>query len=686
RVAGRVDMTESDGDIFRLYLQKDFELFLPESNTCTIGEVITVAPYVENTELDLSDSASFANLSGFSFLSVAIDDAGSLEAITVVDDDDSIERVDIFYQIGGDITQITYNLVTEGQSLGSIPTNADFSWFNYYDYAGGLSNISVLNQFVEPNQEPPPAPDPPNYIGAAVLTGTVSADGRSYEITINVPLIEDGDESDGATLFFKIDNGEERTLVLTKGTDSYTGSLGVFDNEVIVTGAVRVDGSAGTQWKGLITSWYNLVISGQLECVELCNDGVDNDNDGLIDEDCVLLPELFFFKKNVPYYALSNQPIVADVTIKNSGLSNSAGFSVGFYLNDELISTQPVSSLGRDVSEKVSFEIPYKTSYEGENEAKVVIDPDNEISEMIESNNIYIQEIIIGPNFFDIELNANESHFPGDTRQVLVRDAYERIVDAADLEIVSPNGQIITLKSDSDGHAEFVLLASGSYDIKVTKEKFVPFEGKFAIAKIVVTGLKDILPVGDSQELIVENSVQRKLTDGTLEVSLPEGTTLSYDLSTTPIIIFEAAQQGKYALRVIRNELVIYESDFLATGVIESILFGQGSLLDLLFGPIIRTPVLFLLMIILASLSAYFAYSKAPMFFRRGAKGTTEKKIEQAMRFGIAFAYFLLPFQFDRMFGFNAGLMIIFLEVVVLLIYEYYLKQIKGRRKAISVK
>ncbi|MAG18223.1 MAG: hypothetical protein CL944_01980 [Candidatus Diapherotrites archaeon] len=687
-VRGRFDVVDTGGITHRRGRAKSFELFLPEDNTCNISQVISVAPYAENPEIELEETASFANLGGFSFLTVSVDSGGLLEATTVVDDDLSIERVDVFYQVGDNVTQITYNNVVEGQALGSIPSSVDFSWYNYYDFGGSFSNISVLNQFVEEQQEPPlpPNPDPPRYIKSGHLTAEVSSDGKSFEITVVVPKVsKDPDVPDGVKAVYRVDGGEKRFVELVDTGNTYTASVGVFDGEVTITGSATAEGPEGKQWRNIAAGWFSLVLGEQLQCVELCNDNVDNDNDGLVDEDCVLLPELFFFNKNIPYYSLSSQPIQADVTIKNSGLSNSSGFSVGFYLNDELVSTQPVSSLGRDVAEKVSFEIPYAESYEGENEARVVIDPDNEISEMIELNNIYIQEIIIGPNFFDVELNANDSHFPGDIRQVIVMDAYGIIVSDADLEITVPNGQIITLKTDSDGKAEFLLPVSGTYSIKITKEKFIPFEGKFAIAEIVVTGLREILPIGESQELIIENTAQKKLTSGTLEVSLPEGTTLNYDLSTTPVIIFEVTQQGKYALKIVRNELVIYESDFLATRIIESILFGQGSLIDLLFGPIIRTPTLFLLLIILAALSSYFAYSKAPMFFRKGAKGTTEKKIEQAMRVGIAFTYFLLPFQFDRMFGFNAGLMIIFLEVVALLIYEYYLKQIKGR-KAIRVK
>ena len=66
-------------------------------------------------------------------------------------------------------------------------------------------------------------------------------------------------------------------------------------------------------------------------------------------------------------------------------------------------------------------------------------------------------------------------------------------------------------------------------------------------------------------------------------------------------------------------------------------------------------------------------------------RGRHKKKIEQAIRIGVAIVYFVLPFQFDRLFGFNAALMAIFLEIIIFIVYEYYLNKIKKTRKAIKV-
>ena len=661
-----------------------FELFLPGETSCSIGQVINVAAPVENFS---SDSVSLASLTGVSFLEISKDTSGNLTAETVIEDDFTIERVDVFVQTGTNITQTTFFGVSQGQSLGNIPSSADYSWFNYFDFDGTVSNFATLNQFTEPGGTPCPNGCPPNtqpdYIDGIDFESTLALSERSFELKI---IVGKGDDTpDDVTLYYRLDGGTQRTLVLTDAGINYEGILGSFDGELILTGYVEANGSDGTESIWFTKRWYALILDGEVECKEICNDGIDNDGNGKVDENCVLLPELFFLSKSIPHYSLSNHPIEVAVTIKNSGVVNTSGFFVEFALNGIVLGTQSVSSLNAGKSKRVSFSIPYQEEYEGENLARVTIDPTNEVAELIESNNVYEQTIIVGPNFFDVFLNFNDTYFPADYRQIKVRDAEERNVANASVTIEPPQGPDIVLETNSQGIVEFQLPASGVYDISITKEEFIPFLGKFAISHIVLKGLRPVISSGNNQAFTVENEEERKLENGILEVKFPSGTISKFDLSEIQLISFAAGQQGNYDLKLVRNDLVIFESDFLATGVIESLLIGPGSILDVLFGPIVRSPVLFLLLILLALAAAYFAYNKSPMFFRKGAKGTTEKKVERAIRLGIAFVYFVMPFQMDRFFGFNTALMWIFLEVIALIIYEYYVKQKTGR-KAIKIK
>lgn len=660
-----------------------FEIFLPPDESCSIGQVVSTAASVENFS---NDFVSLAELTGVSFLEISMNSSGNLTATNVIDDDLSIERTDIFYQIGNTVTQTTFFGVTQGQSLGNIPSNADFSWFNYFDFDGTVSNFSTLNQFTEEGGDPCPngcPPNQPDYFGGIDFISALAENQRSFELKV---IVDRGSETpDDITLYYRLDGGIQRVLPLTDNGTAYEGILGNFDGELTITGYVEANGPDGTKSGWFIRRWYALILEGEVECLEICGDGLDNDGDGKVDEDCVLLAELFFINKNVPTYSLSNHPIEVDVTIKNSGVVNATGFFVDFALNGIVLGTQSVASLNQGESEKVSFSIPYREEYEGENLARITIDPTNEVVELIETNNVYEQTIIVGPNFFDVILNYNGTHFPADYRQIKVRDAEERNVFNATVTIEPPQGPKIVLETDTQGIVEFQLPASGTFDISISKEEFIPFLGKFAISPIVLNGLQQFIPIGNTQSFTVENEAKRKLEDGVLAVQFPSGTTAEFDLSEISLISFSAVQQGNYGLRIIRNDLVIFESDFLATGVIESLLIGPGSLLDILFGSIVRSPVLFLFLILLAAAAAYFAYNKSPMFFRKGAKGTTEKKVEHFIRLGIAFVYFVLPFQFDRFFDFNAALIWVFLEVIALVIYEYYIKQLK-RRKAIRVK
>ncbi|PIN85582.1 MAG: hypothetical protein COV47_01425 [Candidatus Diapherotrites archaeon CG11_big_fil_rev_8_21_14_0_20_37_9] len=674
--------TNPEGKTHKKWTKKAFVFVLPSSNSCQIGEVIQASG--KEPELP-GDEISFASLSGFSLLTVKKSDNGNLKAGFVFDDDASIQRVDVFYQIGDTINQATYNNVTEGQSLGNVPLINDYEWFNYFDSDGSVSNISTLNQF---NQEiilPPPNPKTPKpkYFKNAKLTDVLSASEKSIALTVSAQ--KDADIPDTVTFKYSVNGGNQKQVEMTLIGDEYVASLGSFDGEFdIAPQRVEGIGEKGMQAVYLLDGWYSLTQAEELSCQELCGDNTDNDNDGLVDEDCVLLPELFFLNKNIPFYSISQTPVKADVTVKNSGVANAPNFTINFYLNNELVDSEIVPGLNSNESQKVFFEAPYMESYEGTTTAKVVIDESNEVPELVEINNIYIQDIIVGPNFFEVELNYNKTDFPADNRQVRVRDGNFRVVDDATVTITLPSGQIITKVTDSEGLVEFALGQAGTYNVEIEKGDFIPFNGKFGVAKLIIPGLESIVPIGSEQNLVVVNTENNKLVSGTLELSYPDGKTEQFDLSSEEPIKVDALQRGKHEIKVIRNQITVLRVDFVAT---ESI--GTAVLLsdfaELIFGQIINTPVLFIYLLFIAILSALIAYSKSKMFFKKKSKGSTQKRREQAIRIGIAVIYLLAPFQVARMFDFNVALIFVFLDIMALLFVEYYTKSLFGGKKAIKV-
>ena len=676
---------------YRYTATKSFVFMLPAGTSCEIGEPVSAQTSANDNSGEgfwEEQNAFFADITGFSYMKATRDASGNLKASYVFDDDARIERVDVFYRIGNDVTQRTYTNVAVNQSLGNVPSTAEMAWFNYFDFDGSVSNISVMNQFEEPEEIIPP-PDnqhapKPKYMGNYSVSGVPSADGKTFSI---VASVEKGTDTATAVDFvYRIDSGPVRTTHLDASGTYYTGNAGSFDGsfELKPSPVFIANGALGKQYAYPPSYWFALIPKEQIKCVEICGDGIDNDDNGKIEDGCVLRTELFFLNKNVPLYSLKGQPIMADVTVKNSGVINAPAFETEFYINDKLVSVQLLPFLNAGESEKVFFEVPYSAEYEGENEVKVVIDPHNNVPELQENNNTYLQSMIVGPNFFDVSLNFNDSYFPADYRIAQVKDAQGRNVEGADVKIGFPSGETTTFISDAQGLVEFRLPSSGTYSVSATKEEYTPFSGLFEISPLRIPGLNDIVTIGSTQVLYVENLENRRLTSGFLEIETPSGNTETFDLNKASTIEFQAAAQGKYALKVVRNQIVVFQSEFLATGIVESILFSSN-FVELLFGSIIREPLTFLFLIVLCALSAYLGYSKSMVLFRRGAKGTREKQIETAIRIGIGVAYFILPFQVNRFLGFNASLLFVFLEVIVMLAIDYYTKQLLQKRKAIKV-
>ena len=666
--------TAASGETFEAASQKFFQLLLPSVDVCSEFQNFSSAP---QTSAENETVASFATLSGFSVLKISKAQDGKLAASYVYDDDDSIERADIFFQKGGSVTQYTYTTVSEGDSIGSIPLDTDYSWFNFFDFDGSVSNVSALNQFGAAGE----GATTPDYISGISLAAELSASETTFALSASASA--GSDVPDSVEIHFTLDDGAERIQPLNDTNSGFTAFLGSFDGEFTVSGFVEATGPEGIQRIYFSPYWFALIPEEELQCVELCGDKIDNNFDGRVDEGCVELPELFFLNKNLPYYSLTGKPIKGDLTVKNSGVVSSPGFEVHLSIDGTIVSTQVVSGLAENTSATVAFEIPFQQDYVGVHELRALIDPSNKVPELEESNNEYAQKISIGDNYFDLQLNYNETFFPGDFRQFRVQDAFGKTIEGAEIEISTPDAKTLALRTDARGIAEFQLPKAGVYSVTVSKPGFIPFEGSFAIVPLIFTGLTDIVVPGTTQKFFVENQQNRKVESGTVELSLPNGETQRFDLASAPEIEFQASIEGKYALRVVRNNLNVLERQFVVGTPLEFSLFGVD-LAELLFGSIVREPLLILFLIIVSALSAAFAYFRVIIFFPKGVKTSRQRQVENAVRIGLSLLYFLVPMAASKFYGFNPALLVVFLEKMVILLGDYYLKRFHGG-KAIKV-
>ncbi len=130
--------------------------------------------------------------------------------------------------------------------------------------------------------------------------------------------------------------------------------------------------------------------------------------------------------------------------------------------------------------------------------------------------------------------------------------------------------------------------------------------------------------------------------------------------------------------------MLVAQSQFLVSGLFESI-FYASSLQDLLFGQsLVNDLPLFLSMLMFSLIAAWLFYSKQHSFFPFRPQTTNQKIFASFLKIFIAIIFFFVPFQVNRLFGFNLGLLIALAEIGLVFMLDYNAKE-KKHKKTIKI-
>ena len=623
--------------------------------------------------------------SQFSWIKI-VNQSGQLVATSVYDNDDSIGFVDVFVVRGSSSQQFSFTNVKQGQTLNASFSDADTVYYNFMDIDGSIVNLQFFLPVDEDEAFRPPLPSQKvKLIESVEFEARPNDNYSAFFIDVELTPVE-GATVETAKVFYRFGRtSKDETVFLSKSGEKFTGTIGPVSGEVFFYSNTYAYDGLGNSSRVYTDAWYAVIPPHRIKCVEICGNFKDDDNDDLIDEDCVLLSELIFTQKNIPSFSVVGKPLNVSATVKNAGVSNAASFDVVLLLNNQLVDSVTIAGLETDGSAEIYFSVEDTNDFFGVNELKLVIDPSNSVPELNELNNEALQSLVIGFNQFNVIFNYNDADFLGDTRHLRVFDRLGKPVANANVSLTFPSGTVREFDTNAGGFIIFDLIEPGAYLVDVSKEEFDPFQGAFSVARIVLPDFKETVAVGETLPIIVQTEDGQIPSDIIVEVELPNGERQRIELSDLGRGEFRALVAGSHKLIVTRKGFTVFEASFLATGFFESVFVGAGAGTELLFGSIIRQPVLFLILVVISLLAAAFAHTKSILLFPRRPKSSREKQIEDATRIGIAILLFILPFQVDRFFGFNAALAFVVLEIASILISDYFYKQSR-RRKAIRVR
>ena len=624
--------------------------------------------------------------SSFSYLKVAfVNDV--LTATEVQDDDSKIQRTDLFVVQGTDISQYTYSNVAQGDTFPVDVPEGAIAYYNYMDTDGTVVNVSFNNVVGIETPPPTPAEKKADMLEKWYIDAAPDEDYTDYTVTLEAQTNDISYSIQSVRVYYSETSLGTTNIFLSREGDKWVGSIGPFTNEKLLKfRAVITDDTGYSQTKWLYPFWFDIVPPSQVRCIEICGNKVDDDKDGVIDEECVMLPDLMFTgTEDIPHFVVIGNPIEIPFTIKNAGIADTEEFDVALVVNNEVIDTLHAEAMHVDEYRELEFTVDDSNKFAGTNKVKLVLDYANAIPELNELNNEFAKDISVGYNGLIVILNNNKTNTLADEREMKVIDRFGDVIGGVKVTITYPSGEEIERTSVSDGIVGLQLTESGNYLVSAEKAGYTSFSGAFNIRAIKVSGIGDVLNVGETIEFTVETEDKRPVPDAKIEVEYPTGEKSEITLNELGLGQIRPTIAGGHKIIVTRNGIKVFESGFIATGLVESLFIGTGSVGELLFGSIIRNTLLFMLLLIICLIAAAFAYNRSKLLFVQKAKSTREKQMEIAARIGIAVLFFILPFQINKFFGLQASIASVIIEIVSVLIADYYAKQAR-RKKAIRVK
>ncbi|MCX8158462.1 MAG: hypothetical protein N3D73_02230 [Candidatus Diapherotrites archaeon] len=596
---------------------------------------------------------------------------GKIIVKDLYDDDGSIESLIIHIIKDSDINY-EFSRVTKGQILNiSIPEDS-IVYYNYADYDGATHGFGLFQKISDGKIVLPS--EQINLIESISLQAIPDSTYNSFKIKITVKPFKDVSVKE-VNLFYKFneeEDSEKLTLSKTIIGDEYYGYIENLSGEIKLYGYVSaMDNSYRFDSKNIGVNWYKLVLPEDVACKPLCED-----------ENC-LLPELFFRTHGIPEFVMIQDPILIKPVIKNSGVKSAGKFLLDVYIDDKLVAKKVVTSLEVGESTELLFSFDSNKML-GVHKAKIIIDSNNEVNEINESNNIVEKEFFVGLNTFNVNLNYNNTNLLYDDRQILVLDRFNKIVKDAKVVVDTPSGKRLEIFTDERGIVSLFLDSSGDYNVTISKENFETFNGIFSIPKIV-SSFKARLVSGEEQRIRIYSEDNTPVKDALIKVKTPDGEEMLYYTDSNGYILLKAAATGTYNFSVFRRERFITENKFITVGIVEvTISFGQNVLSTLLGEEILMRSDLFILLIVLSALGAFVAYAKSKILFKEPTS-TREKNLYYYSRILLSICLFFLPLQLTKYLGFATGIAFVILEIMFWLILDYLKQKYLNQKEQIKV-
>lgn len=612
------------------------------------------------------------------------------------DDDQKIDFVEFIAETpDGETKHYEFQKVGQGDEI-VIQTPVDSKvYYNYMDFTDKYSGINYFLPVKKQDVLEMPfftATDRKDMLNQAKVEVVPNSDCSSFSLKVNV--MTNGVEAKTYLRYGFSENSRPYFIELPKGTaglkdsttyDAFLQGENNYELEIPIGGgdesqffAEIYSESIDGEFDNLdgLNQWVGFFEGEEEPQEEVCGNEADDDADGEIDEDCLFFPDLFFVETGIQDLFVSNETNIATAVVKNAGLTNSLEFEVAFYLNDLLVGQKKIEGVLQGEQKIIEIEFIPPEGLTGIAEARLAIDPANQITELDELNNFETKQVVIGKNSFKVVPNFNQANFLGDLREVRVFDVMGKPVEGAQVTILLPSGKTKTSITNVQGVGSFLLEESGAHSIKVTKDGFEDFEGAFRVPVIVISGLKTQYALGETLKLSIITEEGQSIQDFIANITTPLNETRT--VSSTDF--FQLSAPGSYRIEITRNNVRVGQATFVVSGLVESIVF-EGILSSLIGGELIKDTPLFLFLLLLSAIAAYLVFSKQELLFGKPQYDTTsQKRLRLVAKLVTAFAALFLPFVTARFLGFNAGTIVAIAEILAVLFLEFKEKRAKQRK------
>ena len=284
---------------------------------CSPEATLKSVPAEESTVASEDEKVAQFILKGYSDMEMTLNESGDVRVSWVDDDDGSIQLVSIHVIVGGVDTPYYMKDAKRGDTLiGIVPPDA-IAYYNFTDFDGSRFNMQLLRPFknIVGGGGVPSA----NIFKSVSFDPILSSDELTYTLRGRVEIYE-GYAPNKIDLSYKL-VGNEYNLAVTMVEESprvYVASLGPFEDYVGVTVAFIPEAPNPEELR--YRNYYlgrrdyyqfktpacdNLIpLDPPIKCdnedpalndpecgfplYEICDDDIDNDGDGLIDEgECI---------------------------------------------------------------------------------------------------------------------------------------------------------------------------------------------------------------------------------------------------------------------------------------------------------------------------------------------------------------------------------------------------------------